>query len=490
MADNISVTAGSGTSLASDEIGGVHFQRVKVTFGPDGTATDVSAIDPLPVTGDFSIAGPLAVTGTFYPATQPVSGTVSISGAVAVTGSFFQATQPVSIASMPSTPVTGTFWQATQPVSGTVTANAGSGTFAVSAASLPLPSGAATETTLAAVNTKTPSLGQAAMAASRPVVIASNQSALAVTGTFWQATQPVSGTVGVSGSVAVTGTFWQATQPVSGTVAATQSGTWNIGSITTLPTLANVTTVATVTNLSQLGGTAVAMNTGIRSAGTQRVTIATDDLVPVSGPLTDAQLRTTPVPVSGTFTPAATPESTATFRGRATTFRTPGRAGTAGQKLFALHNASGSTKIVHINAVTVDLFQTVIKAVTVAPPVIRIHRFTAIPTNGTALTKVSKDTGLSTNGSITAWGDASADGTGSGTTLTVTIPSNSCLSQEYAPRLITAAGYEMFDRTEMVVGYDIVLRALEGIVVNLDYTLATQNPTTDMWIVGCDWWEV
>ena len=45
----------------------------------------------------------IAVTGTFWQATQPVSGT------------FWQATQPVS----------GTFWQATQPVSGTVTANAG-----------------------------------------------------------------------------------------------------------------------------------------------------------------------------------------------------------------------------------------------------------------------------------------------------------------------------------------------------------------------------
>lgn len=43
------------------------------------------------------------------------------------------------------------------------------------------------------------------------------------------------------------------TQPVSGTVAATQSGTWNIGSITTLPTLANVTTVATVTNVATIG---------------------------------------------------------------------------------------------------------------------------------------------------------------------------------------------------------------------------------------------
>ena len=38
-------------------------------------------------------------------------------GNIAVTGTFWQATQPVSIATMPTTPVTGTFWQTTQPVS-------------------------------------------------------------------------------------------------------------------------------------------------------------------------------------------------------------------------------------------------------------------------------------------------------------------------------------------------------------------------------------
>jgi hypothetical protein len=53
-------------------------------------------------------------------------------------------------------------------------------TQAVSAASLPLPTGAATETTLAALNSKLPSPGQAAMAASQPVVIASDQSAVPV----------------------------------------------------------------------------------------------------------------------------------------------------------------------------------------------------------------------------------------------------------------------------------------------------------------------
>jgi len=53
-------------------------------------------------------------------------------------------------------------------------------TLPISAASLPLPSGAATETTLAAIDTKTPAQGQALMAASVPVVIASDQSVLPV----------------------------------------------------------------------------------------------------------------------------------------------------------------------------------------------------------------------------------------------------------------------------------------------------------------------
>jgi hypothetical protein len=55
------------------------------------------------------------------------------------------------------------------------------GSITVDAASLPLPTGAATETTLAAINTKTPSLGQTTMASSSPVTIASNQTALPVT---------------------------------------------------------------------------------------------------------------------------------------------------------------------------------------------------------------------------------------------------------------------------------------------------------------------
>lgn len=60
MADNVAVTPGSGASVAADEISGVYHQRVKVEFGADGTATDVSAAAPLPVA---PIANQVGVAG-------------------------------------------------------------------------------------------------------------------------------------------------------------------------------------------------------------------------------------------------------------------------------------------------------------------------------------------------------------------------------------------------------------------------------------------
>lgn len=48
MADNIAVTAGSGTTIATDDVGGAHYQYVKPAFGADGTATIVSSSNPLP----------------------------------------------------------------------------------------------------------------------------------------------------------------------------------------------------------------------------------------------------------------------------------------------------------------------------------------------------------------------------------------------------------------------------------------------------------
>jgi hypothetical protein len=43
MADNVSITAGTGTTVASDDVGGVQYQRIKLGLGADGTANDAIA---------------------------------------------------------------------------------------------------------------------------------------------------------------------------------------------------------------------------------------------------------------------------------------------------------------------------------------------------------------------------------------------------------------------------------------------------------------
>lgn len=42
MADNVDITPGAGATVATDEIGGRHFQRVKLTDGAEGSANHAS----------------------------------------------------------------------------------------------------------------------------------------------------------------------------------------------------------------------------------------------------------------------------------------------------------------------------------------------------------------------------------------------------------------------------------------------------------------
>lgn len=64
MADNVAITAGSGTNMATDDIGGVHYPRAKMTWGPDGTAndTDVATGKPLPIQLRSSTGNAVTVT--------------------------------------------------------------------------------------------------------------------------------------------------------------------------------------------------------------------------------------------------------------------------------------------------------------------------------------------------------------------------------------------------------------------------------------------
>jgi hypothetical protein len=111
MADNVGYTPGSGEVIATDDIAGVQYQRVKPVWGVDGVAQDVNNNTPLPVTGAQELMEAIeamriaihALTRTIGLAqvnpltgrmlvdgagvTQPVSGTVTATGTIAATQS-------------------------------------------------------------------------------------------------------------------------------------------------------------------------------------------------------------------------------------------------------------------------------------------------------------------------------------------------------------------------------------------------------------------
>lgn len=176
------------------------------------------------------------------------------------------------------------------------------------------------------------------------------------------------------------------------------------------------------------------------------------------------------------------------YQGRAAAFRAVGRAAGTRQTLLTLWNPTGTGINCNVKALTADVFQTAAKAATVLRPVVRVYKITAAPTGGTVLTKVSLDTSETPNASVVVTGDASADGTNSATALTFTTNAGA-ISQEYAPQMITLAGYEMADRIEFLEGDVITCRPGEGVALALDYAAAASNPATDHWIASIRWEE-
>jgi len=177
------------------------------------------------------------------------------------------------------------------------------------------------------------------------------------------------------------------------------------------------------------------------------------------------------------------------FRGRANSFRTVGIAGTAGHKIGSIFNATGSTVLVDVERIIIDTYATAAKAV--APPIARAHRITALPGGGTALTKLGMDTSQSSSASVTLLQATASDG-GAATAITGTPAANTILAQQLAPRALTVAGYEMVDQLvffDQAESGPLTLRALEGVMVNLDYTVATSSPITDMYHISFYWTE-
>ena len=225
MADNVQLNAGTGGAvIATDDDLTAHHQYVKVEWGGDGTFTKVAAgASALPIQdGGNSIT--VDNGGTF--ATQAAqSGTWNITN---VSGTVSLPTGAATAAKQPALGTAGTASTDVITVQGIAAMTAlrvdgSSVTQPVSAASLPLPTGASTAA-------KQPALGTAGTASADVITVQGIASMTAikvdgsavtqpVSGTFWQATQPVSLASVPSHAVTNAGTF---------AVQAAQSGTWTV----------------------------------------------------------------------------------------------------------------------------------------------------------------------------------------------------------------------------------------------------------------------
>jgi hypothetical protein len=84
MPDNVSITPGVGAPIATDDIGGAHYQRGKLIHGIDGTSDgDVAKTNPLPsrlgvsLTRDFLVA-PITVSASGFTQVIAASGATTI----------------------------------------------------------------------------------------------------------------------------------------------------------------------------------------------------------------------------------------------------------------------------------------------------------------------------------------------------------------------------------------------------------------------------
>lgn len=251
---------------------------------------------------------------------QQTGGTVGITGSVAVTGTFFQGTQPVSAASLPlptgAATAAGQFAKGTagtaasevQTVQGIASMTPllvnGSGvTQPVSASALPLPTGAAT-------SAKQPALGTAGSPSTDVITVQGHASGTALKVDGSATTQPVSAAALPLPTGAATLSA-QNTGNSSIAAVATAAGTpadaaWTgSGSATIIQLLkpvatASLSTTPTPTNPTQVAGTAVTVSSGVATAGSQRVAVAyptatqypvnistatTTQIIPLSGSL-------------------------------------------------------------------------------------------------------------------------------------------------------------------------------------------------------------
>ncbi len=305
MADDIKVpdeSAGSGPAVATDEIAGRHYQISKLAFGAEDAATLVDPTHGFPVdpktlppgastettlaalknvadtiataaaaiqaaaealNGKTTAVNTGAIAGTVAldaaalaalaaaatPGTQPISGNVGVLGAVEIVN---DAGNPIPVSGSLDTgldqPLTDAQLRATDvPVTGPLTdTELRASAIPISAAALPLPADAASETTLAAVNGKLPALSGGRIPVELPAGGGSLTDAelraqpleIDLVLVVRQLLEAIANPTHVDPSTAAMRVQFTSAQAV----------TVSSGTVTT------VTTCATVTNLAQVGG--------------------------------------------------------------------------------------------------------------------------------------------------------------------------------------------------------------------------------------------
>lgn len=241
MADNVTLNAGSGGSVVRTVNKAATSAQTQIVILDVGGGADGSPETPW--TGGVSQFGAwttgrtwtLSSSGDSVAAVQSGAWSVSVGGTVTVAGA-------VTVSNLPATQ-------------------------AISAASLPLPTGAAQEVggNLAAVAGAAGAVADAAYAGS-----GSSSIIAALKGIYAKLAGTLTATV--SGSVAVTGTFWQATQPVSLTaLPALTAGSATIGNVGVNNNPVGYAALATSqASISTSSGSTIALAARTGAAGTGR----------------------------------------------------------------------------------------------------------------------------------------------------------------------------------------------------------------------------
>lgn len=199
MTDNttLPIPTTSGDVIATDDIGGVKFQRIKIITGADGVNDgDVSSANPLPV----EITGQVEVSGSITDGTATTGQMLLVGGQTAG-----------GVAQVFETNASGHLHIAD-----------GGGSITVDATSLPLPTGAATDETLQAVLSLQSEIRDL------------NDTLITLLSSIFEKMPRVTATDQAAVSI--------------------ETGTVAVSSLPTLGTVTTVATVSTVTNQAQIGG--------------------------------------------------------------------------------------------------------------------------------------------------------------------------------------------------------------------------------------------